>query len=179
MVHKSITIHWQGPYPVDKDKLGKNDFGDIFLRRGGLYLFTGKTHNNEKKEGIKYIGIAEGSEKNCFWERFKRHHHLPKVKTLKIWLGTIYYPRSKAREYLEETESILIYFVQPKLNSAKKVTPPGPLTVINKWHKANNNSWSSKPRHKKPYVLSELDDVLIWDGEYWWTADKLRIYEDE
>jgi hypothetical protein len=64
MSHKSITIHWQGPYHVDKNKLGRGDFENIFLEKGGLYLFTGKTHNNEKKEGIRYIGIAEGNGKN-------------------------------------------------------------------------------------------------------------------
>ena len=177
-MNKSITIHWQGPYPVDKENLGKGEFEDIFLEKGGLYIFTGKTHNNEKKDGIRYIGIAEGNDKNSFWERFKRHPHLPKIKGLKIWLGTIYYPRSKAREYLEESERILIYFVKPKLNTAKKVTPPEPLTVINKWHKPDNNDWSNEPRFNKPKVLCDLDDVLVWDGQYWWTSDKLRIFDD-
>ena len=78
MIQKSITIHWQGPYPVDKNNLGKKEFENIFLEKGGLYLLTGKTHNNEKKEGIRYIGVAEGNGKNSFWARFKRHHYLPK-----------------------------------------------------------------------------------------------------
>ena len=38
MNHKSITIHWQGPYPVDKNNLGKGEFEDIFLKRV-VYIF--------------------------------------------------------------------------------------------------------------------------------------------
>ena len=117
--------------------------------------------------------------KTAFGQDLKDIIIYQKIRGLKIWLGTIYYPRSKAREYLEEAERILIYSVQPKLNTAKKVTPPEPLTVINNWHTPDKTDWSNNPRFNKPQVLCDLDDVLVWDGRYWWTSEKLRIFNDD
>lgn len=177
-MYKTIIINWQGPHDI-KNRGSKQDQEEIFLK-GGLYLFTG-IGKNKQKDKIQYFGIASETDKNnSYFERFKRHSTIPEInRNLKVWLGKIVYPNTRRREYLEETERILIYFLNDEIiNIQKKCTPPELLTIINKWYKPNITDWSSEPRINKPKVLNDLDDVLSWDGKYWRSANKLSVYED-
>jgi hypothetical protein len=176
-MYKTIIINWQGPYEL-KNRGNKPQQGSIFFQ-GGLYLITGIA-KHKQKDKIQYCGIAHETEKhNSYFERFKRHPIIPKIsRNLRVWLGKIGYPKSKARVYLEETERILIYFLQTENNIQKKSTPPESLTIINRWYKPHTADWSSEPRFNKPRILSDLDDVLSWDGIHWRSANKLSVYED-
>ena len=116
---------------------------------------------------IQYCGITEGS----FYNRLKNHGKAPLVtRDQELWLANVEYPEEATRTFLEKAESIIIYFWQPNLNDRKKVSPPTPITLVNKWYKKDGS-----PRLRQHPIMKDLADVLCWDGEIWRTGN-LSVY---
>ncbi|MFW1747849.1 hypothetical protein ACG9XW_16810 [Acinetobacter guillouiae] len=157
----TIILNWKGPFTLDEVLANKQ-------RSNGLYIITGK-RKNERFLDIQYCGITEGS----FHNRIKKHQKVPLVtREREFWLANVEYPIKVTRTFLEKAESIIIYFWQPNLNTRKKVYPPTPITLINKWYKKDGG-----PRLRQHKIMKNLDDVLCWDGEFWRTGN-LSIYSN-
>ena len=159
--HKTIILHWKGPFTYDELEKDK-------LMKFGVYLATGKLKNKQTEE-IQYCGITEGS----FFKRIKNHHKVHEInREQKFWLASDAYSKKTKRSRLEIAESIIIYFWQPSLNERKKAYSPSPVTVVNYWFKKNG-----EPRLRQHSLCKDLDDVLSWDGRFWRTGN-LSVWED-
>ena len=158
--YTTVILEWCGPYSYDEIEENKN-------WENGLYLATGKLRY-EREATIQYCGITEGS----FYRRMKNHHKIDEInREQEFWIGTIKYPDSVSRYYLEMAESIIVYFWQPTLNERKKIVAPTPITLINKWFKKDRTT----PRLRQHSMCKDLDDVLSWDGNYW-RSGNLKVW---
>jgi hypothetical protein len=159
MEQHTIILNWEGPFTLDEVLENKQ-------RSNGLYIITGKG-KYERCIDIQYCGITEGS----FYNRLKNHHKASLVtREQEIWLAKVEYPVEVTRTFLEKAESIIVYFWQPNLNDRKKVYPPTPITLVNKWYKKDGS-----PRLRQHSMMKDLADVLCWDGEYW-RSGNLSVY---
>lgn len=160
--HTTVIVEWCGPYSYYEIEENKH-WGN------GLYLATGKLRY-EREATIQYCGITEGG----FHRRMKNHHKIHEInREQEFWIGTIKYPDSASRYYLEMAESIIVYFWQPTLNERKKIIAPTPITLISKWFKKDNT-----PRLRQHSMCKDLDDVLSWDGNYW-RSGNLQVWQEE
>src|SRR4051812_45570627 len=115
--YQTIVIEWCGPVSLEAIP----DW-----EPGGLYIFTGKL-KGQRYDRIQYIGVTE----RHFHHRFYQHHKVNLItRNRKLWLGKVTHPPRLRREWLERAESMLIYMVDPELNSRKKVYPPRPTAII-------------------------------------------------
>lgn len=161
MSHLTIKIKWRGPYTPDD--IATMDDGN------GLYLFTGKRKHQKSESQIQYFGITG----RRYRERFKTHHKLAGInRELGIWLGQVDYPAEHTRTHLETAEAIMVYFWQPELNERKKVTLPGPTTLISHWFRPDGQA-----RIRQKSIYRDLPDVISWDGTHWRTGN-LTVYEN-
>lgn len=160
--HTTVIVAWQGPFSLDEVLQNKQ-------RATGLYLITGK-QKHERSADIQYCGITEGT----FYRRLKDHHKASQVtREQEFWLAQVEYPNEPSRHFLEKAEAIIIYFWKPSLNEKKKIFPPTPVTLINKWYKKDGSA-----RYRQHPMMKYLDDVLCWDGELWRTGN-LGVYANE
>ena len=159
MDHQTIIVAWEGP--ISPNKIRRGNFG-------GLYIFCGRQRHG-KKDLIQYLGITERD----FPDRFAQHPKLEIItQNVKCWTGTVVFPNKVNRLLLERAESILIYFVQPRLNVRKKVSVPRPTSVISHWYKPNG-----APRYNRQGVLADFPDVISWDGSNW-REGNLRVWDE-
>lgn len=156
--YQTIVVEWCGP--VAWETIAEFD-------EGGLYMFSGKL-KGQKYDRIQYIGITQQQ----FHNRFKKHHKIDLVtRDRKCWLGRVVHPEELGRTGLERAESILIYVVDPKLNTRKKVRPPRPTAIISHWFTQDGD-----PRYKRQGILKDFPDVISWDG-YHWREGNLRVWD--
>jgi len=156
--YQTIVIEWCGPVSLETI----SDWGP-----GGLYMFTGKL-KGQQYDRIQYIGITEGR----YQDRFYRHHKIDLItRDRKCWVGKVMHPHRLRREWLERAESILIYLVDPKLNSRKKVYLPRPTAIISHWF-----TQEGEPRYNRHGIFKKFPDVISWDGDHW-REGNLRVWD--
>ncbi len=176
-MHKLFIVHWQGPYDLIPRGV-KAETPKIFFN-GGLYIVTG-IEKYKRTNSFQYVGKAKDTPINSYFERHKRHSIYDKItRKQRVWLGNIVFPDHYTNNDLEEVEGMLIYCYDPPQNSSKTKKVPKQATIINKWFKRNDEDWSTEPYINKPKIISEVDDVVSWDGKDWWTSARLKIYENE
>lgn len=158
---ETIIIHWKGPFYDPKDI--KDSYG--------LYLIAGKRRYG-REDDIQYCGITERD----FLARFSDTGHKIKYiqRDLRIWVGRVAFPLEIGRSQLEAAEKMIVYFWQPHLNDRKKITLPGPTTVISHWFKNDGT-----PRYRQQGVYRDLHDVISWDGHHWRTGNLTVSLNDE
>ena len=157
---KTYIVNWNGPYDIERLDKGYN--------KSIIYLITG--FQKSRKTISTYIGITERCVTSRFYDR--NHKHCLITRDKKIWLGTVKNKKPN-RNDLELLESLLVYFWQCDLNQKKKVNPPEPTAIINRWYNTNNQL-----RKRISHPAQHLDDVIYWDGEYWHHSQRMDVFED-
>lgn len=157
---KTFVVNWTGPY--SKDDLDDN--------KSGLYLITGYEKHKKTKLSC-YCGIT-----NNLGQRLGNYHHKADriTQVREYWLGKFVNCRNTTKN-LKIVEKLIVYFWQDNLNlnDLLKKRIPEPTTVISRWFNQDEDI-----RHNISHEAQKLDDVILWDGKYWYTGN-LRIFEEE
>jgi hypothetical protein len=158
---ETYVINWKGPYDIESI--------ETLSDKSVIYLITG--YKKSKRTISTYIGITERFVGARFYDRGHKHNLITREK--KIWLGEVK-NKKPDRQDLELLESLLVYFWQCDLNNKKKVYPPQPTAVINRWYNKN-----STLRSRIVHEAQKLDDVIYWDGEVWHCSKKMEVLQNE
>lgn len=174
-IKKLYVLEWYGPYDTIEDL-----YEDDATTDGSVYLITGKERYERGNEHIKYVGITERDPAVRLNERDHKEKQA-KILRKKYWVGRFSKSSNKNnRAHAELIESLFIRFLYLQnvriINDKKlKRAPNSPLTVLNRWilkcadcHRVN-----------KPSRLTDLPDVLLFDGEEYWGSDKLKFLNVE
>lgn len=174
-IKKLYVLEWYGPYDSIEEIWNDNGTEEC-----SIYLITGKERYERGDEHIKYVGITERDPA----KRLNDHDHQEKQQKIgykKYWVGRFSRISNKnSRSNAELIETLFIHFLYIEgvrlINDKKlKKIPDCPLTVLNRWILKYQDSH----RVNKPKRLSELPDVLLFDGLEYWGADKLKFYNSE
>lgn len=161
-IKKSYIIDWSGPYSIESLEDHIYDGADCF------YLISGLQKRQRGSDQIQYCGITQRDILRRLKDEF---HHINEVpRDCQIWMGrfaNLAFRRN--RENIELVEHLIIFYEQPYLNDKKTKTPPKrPVVVVNRWRDRNDNY-----RQRRIYPVQEVPDVIMWDGEDFWAADRL------
>lgn len=169
-IKKLYVIEWYGPY----DSID-NIWNDYATEDCSIYLITGKEKYEKGTERIKYVGITERDPA----KRLSDKDHFEKQKMItykKYWVGRFSRSSYKnSRFHAELVETLFIHYLyinRERIINEKKIKkiPEYPLTVVNRWILKNRDLH----RVNKPHQLSSIPDVLLYDGNEYWGADKLK-----
>lgn len=122
---------------------------------------------------IQYCGKTEYQ---TYAKRLGRHHRAHFItREREIWLGLL--PSVSDEElsyYLDKSEKLLTYYLEPTINKKNTRTIPSPITLISYWFKS-----SGEEREKRIYLAQQgIDDVISWNGEVFRTSN-LRITNND
>lgn len=165
-IKKTFVIEWKGPYSQeDIDEINDKS------QSGCLYLISGLVKRQRGAPRLQYIGLSSRGAAI----RFKDHDHKEKliIREKQYWLGHFSNQRQEITQAnLGLAESALIYTCQPPLNVKKKTYRPGkPVAVINRWMTCDGDY-----RERRIYpVQKTVPDVIVYDGESFWTCEQLKF----
>ena len=162
-IKKSYIIDWSGPYTIDNlESYINGNAADC------IYLISGLQKYQRGSGQVQYCGITQRDVLKRLKDEF---HHINEVpRDCQIWMGRFANPAFRRdRHNLESVEHLLIYYEKPFLNDKKKKAPPKePVVVINRWRDTNDNY-----RQRRRHPVQEIPDVIMFDGEEFWSADRL------
>ena len=161
-IKKTYIIDWSGPYTIDNIK----DYIDSAANC--IYLISGLQKYQRGSEQVQYCGITQ---RDVIERLEDEYHHIKEVpRDCQIWVGRFANPLFRRnRRNLELVEHLLIYYEKPYLNDKKTKSPPKePVVVVNRWRDTND-----KYRQRRLYAVQEIPDVIMFDGEEFWKADRL------
>lgn len=169
------ALEWFGPYESIEDIWADDDTSSC-----SIYLITGKVAYERSSEHIKYVGITERDPAKRLSDKVHQKKQ-EKIKNKKFWVGK--FSKASNRNNRSHAELIETLFVRylfladvKLLNDKKKRSiPRKPITVINRWFLKNSNDH----RLNKPSLVKDLPDVLLFDGDEYWGANKLSCYDKE
>lgn len=174
-IKKIYVLEWYGPYDSIEDI-----WNDYDTEACSIYLITGKEKFERGPEHIKYVGITERDPA----KRLKDKDHKEKQKLIsykKYWVGRFSRSSNKnSRTNVELIETLFVHYLhisEEKIINDKKLKkrPETPLVVVNRWFLKSHDYH----RMNKPARLSSLPDVLLYDGDEYWGADKLKFLDTE
>ena len=170
------VLEWYGPYASIDDIWNDDNTCDC-----SVYAITGKSKYERGNEYIKYIGITERDPAS----RLSDKDHSQKQKLInykRYWVAKFSRTSNRnLRSHAELIEHLFIRYLSVQydriINDKKiKSCPKKPIAVISRWHKQTSGS----TRVNKPQVLSELPDILVFDGcEYWGAGKLVRFLSEE
>lgn len=170
-IKKFYALEWFGPYD-SVDEIYRDDDTEAC----SIYLITGKASYERGGERIKYVGITERDPA----KRLSDKDHLKKqqdIHCLKFWLGKFSKRSNKnSRSHAELIEKLFVRYLYLSdtsiINCKKKKSPlNSPVVVLNRWLLKG----SYQHRQNKPASLKCLPDVIMFDGEEYWGADRLVL----
>lgn len=174
-IRKLYVLEWYGPYNSIEEIWNDDDTEEC-----SIYLITGKEKYERGEEHIKYVGITERDPVKRLNDRDHQEKQ-QKIAYKKYWVGRFSNSsNNNSRTNVELIETLFIHFLYiegVRLINEKKIKkiPYCPLTVLNRWilkcHEGH--------RVNKPKRLTELPDVLLFDGVEYWGADKLKYFNYE
>lgn len=174
-IKKIYVLEWYGPYESIEEI-----WDDLETEDCSIYLITGKEKYERGPEHIKYVGITERDPA----KRLSDKDHREKQKLIsykKYWVGRFSQrTNKKSRLNAELIETLFIHYLHISkeriINDKKlKKVPEHPLTVVNRWLLKNIDSH----RVNKPRRLSSLPDILLFDGNEYWGAEKLKYLTND
>ena len=174
-IKQLYALEWLGPYDSIEDV-----WNDPETESCPIYLITGKESYERGSQHIKYVGITERDPA----KRLSDKDHLKKqerIKYKKYWVGKFSKTSNRNRRtHAELIETLFIHFLfltNVKIINDKKLKskPRIPVTVLSRWFL----KCSYQHRQNKPTLLRDLPDVIMFDGDEYWTSDKLVYREKE
>ena len=174
-IKQLYALEWLGPYDSIEDV-----WNDPETESCSIYLITGKESYERGSQHIKYVGITERDPA----KRLSDKDHLKKqerIKYKKYWVGKFSKTSNRNRRtHAELIETLFIHFLfltDVKIINDKKLKskPRIPVTVLSRWFL----KCSYQHRQNNPTVLRDLPDVIMFDGDEYWTSDKLVYREKE
>lgn len=174
-IKKLYVLEWLGPYNSVNAILDNESTED-----GSIYLITGRERYERGSEHIKYVGITERDPA----KRLSDPDHLEKQERIlykKYWVGRFSRGSDRnSRSHAELIETLFVHFLTLQgirlLNDKKtRKVPDIPLAVINRWGLKSHDSH----RVNKPSILSDMPDVLLFDGDEYWGSEKLKLLDEE
>ncbi len=165
---RCYVIEWYGPFTEEElnSKYSKNELKDF-----RFYLLSG-CKKRQRTSTWQYCGITE----RLVTKRFKDKGH--KISTIlreqNIWLGKFSNKAyNRSRYNIELVEHLIISaFIIDQNDKKTKSYPKEPIGLINFWCTKNG-----KKRVRKLYqIQKDMSDVVIYDGDNIWYADKLSLY---
>jgi hypothetical protein len=174
-ITRLYALEWYGPYDSIEEM-----WEDYDTEQCSIYLITGKEKYERGAEHIKYVGITERDP--C--KRLTDHDHQEKqakIQYKKYWVGRFSRSSNKnSRAHAELIESLYIrylYLQEIRIINDKKLkrAPRYPLAVLNRWFRRT----SEGHRVNKPARLSDLPDVMLFDGCEYWGSNKLKHFISE
>ena len=164
-VKKAFVIEWQGPYTLEEI----NELQDK-RNSGSMYMVSGLHRYQHGESIVQYIGISKRGAAIRFHD--KGHKSELVSRECQYWLGHITNAPETNKDNRELAEYALIYTCQPPLNEKKKVTrPKQPVVVINRWL---NEAGEYRQRRVWP-VQKDVPDIIFFDGEAFWTCERLKL----
>lgn len=174
-IKRLYALEWFGPYESIEDIWNDDD-----TQSCSIYLITGKGLYERGSQHIKYVGITERDPA----KRLSDKDHLKKqekIKYKKYWVGRFSKSSNRnQRAHVELIETLFIRFLflaDVKIINDKKLKsiPRTPVTVLSRWFLKN----SYQHRQHKPTLLRDLPDVIMFDGDEYWTSGKLAFSDKE
>lgn len=164
-IKKTYVIEWKGPFSQDEIDVLDDKPGS-----GCLYLISGLVRYEHGTPKLQYIGLSTRGAA----VRFKDYDHKENlvIREKEYWLGHFSNQRQETTKgNLELAEFALRYTCQPPLNEKKKSSRPGaPVAVINRWMTCDG-LYREKRIHP---VQKTVPDVIVYDGESFWTCERLN-----
>lgn len=158
--HIAVVVDWYGPYTVAKAQTAAEEFD----AEGGwsLYMLMGKVKSQKAPRRLQYIGVSQEGLSS----RLRSH---PKIECLSqeclIWLGqvaTAGIPGMKQKNIDRRADLVEwahAYFLDLPLNTKKKVHPPDPVTVLNRWWQIDYKT----PHVRRPHP--DWPDLIDFVGQ--------------
>ena len=174
-IKRLYALEWYGPYESIEDIWNDDD-----TQSCSIYLITGKEPYERGSQHIKYVGITERDPA----KRLSDKDHLKKqekIKYKKYWVGRFSKSSNRnQRAHVELIETLFIRYLSladVKIINDKKLKsiPRTPVTVLSRWFLKN----SCQHRLNKPILLRDLPDVIMFDGDEYWTSGKLAFSDKE
>lgn len=164
-IKKAYVVEWSGPFNDDQlDEMGnKSD-------SGCLYIVSGLRKYQRGEAKIQYIGISERGAVIRFND--KGHPSEQVIRDRQYWLGHLSnVTQEMTRANLELIEHALIYTCQTDINKSKKAScPKKPVVVVNRWLTTDG---TYRERRISP-VQKAVPDVILFDGDSFWTCERLN-----
>ena len=167
MKHIAIIVDWYGPYASRQSAIvASRDFAGP-----GLYLAAGK-RPYERSRKIQYVGIT----KHLTTRLSRPHHKLAQItRDAEYWLGevgSVGIPGRKAKvtdRRLDLAEWAHSHFLALPLNERKRKLPDAPVTVLNRWWRADYDTpWIRRRLSGWPDLIDfrgrDYGAQLVWLG---------------
>ena len=154
------TIKWIGPYKEKELPKDKNNM---------IYLWTGKTGPNQKRNRPCYCGITGRGILNRSHDKNHKKESIL-VNTRQCWVGRISGGKRKVstgykNTAFERTENLVIHFLRNykrccSLNERKKAVPKVSVGILNIFMKQDESIYQRRPKD----ILC-LPHIILWNGE--------------
>ena len=167
-IKKAYVVEWSGPFS-DEQLCEIEDKANS----GCLYIVSGLRKYQRGESRIQYIGISQRGAIVRFQDNNHPSHQV--LRNRRCWLGHLSNVSQEAtRTNLELIESALIYTCQAELdlNVKKKSShPKKPVVVINRWLTTTGDY---REKRISP-VQKSVPDIVLYDGEHFWTCERLSF----
>lgn len=165
-IKKAYVVEWSGPY-TDEQLEEIEDKSNS----GCLYIVSGLRKYQRGEPKIQYIGISERGAAVRFHD--KSHPSEQVIRNRQYWLAHLSnVSQETTRANLELIEHALIYTCQTDVNKSKKAShPKKPVVVINRWLTIDGYY---RERRISP-VQKAVPDIILFDGENFWTCEQLQF----
>ena len=169
-VKKAYVVEWVGPF-TDKQLEQIEDKHNS----GCLYIVSGLKKYQRGAPKIQYIGITERGAAVRFTDN--KHPSGNVVRERRYWLAHLSnMAQETTRANLELIEHALIYTCQTDVNIKKKRShPKKPVVVVNRW--ITTDGCYYRENRTSP-VQKAVPDVIVYDGESFWTCERLKYKKD-
>jgi len=169
-IKKAYVVEWSGPFTDEQLEQIEDKSGS-----GCLYIVSGLKKYQRGAARIQYIGITERGAAVRFTD--KNHPSKNVVRERRYWLAHLSnMAQETTRANLELIEHALIYTCQADENKSKKHSrPKKPMVVVNRWITSDGCYYRE---YRTSPVQKAVPDVIVYDGEYFLTCERLKYEKD-
>ena len=169
-IKKAYVVEWSGPFTDEQLEQIEDKSAS-----GCLYIVSGLKKYQRGAARIQYIGITERGAAVRFTD--KNHPSKNVVRERRYWLAHLSnMAQETTRANLELIEHALIYTCQTDENKSKKHSrPKKPMVVVNRWITSDGCYYRE---YRTSPVQKAVPDVIVYDGEYFLTCERLKYEKD-
>lgn len=164
-IKKTFVVEWRGPYTEEKINLIHNKQDS-----GALYIVSGLQRYEHGSPVVQYIGITKRGAAIRFVDKGHKSQNVSRER--QYWLAHLSnLTFEKNRDNLELVEHALIYVCDPEQNEKKRYSlPKHPVALVNRWFTEDGQYRERRVWPVQKYV----PDVIVFDGESFWTCGRLK-----